>query len=218
MDNATVTLHAPQRSQVAGWLDVMQMATGMLLILFLWSHLILVSSVIPTPRLMNAIARFLEATYMAQVGGPMIFLLMFVHFILAGRKMPFRTNEQQTILKHMAMLRHRDTWLWAVQIGTALIILIMASIHMYVVLSDLPITAQKSAARIQFGGWLPFYLVLLPVAELHVGIGFYRIGVKYGLITREKREWYKRAEYIMVAGFVGLGLLALMRFRFLELA
>lgn len=217
MNNATVTLHVPQRSQLAGWLDVMQMASGVLLILFLWSHLILVASVIPTPKLMNAIAHFMEATYLAQVGGPAIFLLMLAHFILTARKMPLRTSEQQVMLTHMIMLRHRDTWLWAVQVVTALVILVMASVHVYAVLSDLPITAQKSAARIQYGGWLPFYLILLPMAELHVGIGFYRLGVKYGLITREKREWYKRAEYIMVAVFISLGLLALLRFMFLDL-
>ena len=37
----------------------------------------------------------------------------------------------------------------------------MGSIHMWVVLTDLPITAAKSAARIQTGWWMLFYFILL---------------------------------------------------------
>ncbi|MFV0423225.1 succinate dehydrogenase/fumarate reductase cytochrome b subunit [Oleidesulfovibrio sp.] len=216
MNSSTVTLHVPQRSKVAGKLDFLQMLSGVLLILFLWAHLLLVSSVILSPRLMNAIAWFFEATYMAQVGGPIIFALMLFHFILAGRKMPFQTNEQRAFIKHAGMLRHKDTWLWLAQVVTALVILVMASIHMYVILTDLPITAQKSAARIQHG-WLTFYLLLLPMAEIHVGVGFYRIGVKYGFITRENRRWFQRAENVMMIGFIAVGLLTLTRFMFLDL-
>lgn len=217
MNSSTVTLHVPQRSKLAGRLDFLQMISGVLLILFLWAHLLLVSSVILSPRLMNAIAWFFEATFMAQIGGPVIFALMLFHFILAGRKMPFRTTEQRAFLRHAGMLRHKDTWMWVAQVVTALIILVMASIHMYEVLTDLPITAQKSAARIQHGGWLSFYLILLPMAEIHVGVGFYRIGVKYGFITRENRKWYQRTENAMMIGFIAVGLLTLVRFMFLDL-
>ena len=62
-------------------------------------------------------------------------------------------------------------------------------------------------------GWcyLPFYLVLLPLAELHVGIGFYRLGVKYGFITRSTRSRWQRGEYMMMGGFVAIGLMTLLR-------
>lgn len=83
--------------------------------------------------------------------------------------------------KHSKMLRHLDTWLWLVQTFTVMIILIMGLIHMWTVLTDLPITAAKSAPRIQGGFWLIFYLILLPMVELHVGVGFYRIAVKWGI-------------------------------------
>lgn len=215
MSSSTITLHVPERGYLAGKLDFLQVVSGVLLILFLWAHMLLVSSVILSPGLMNAIAWFFEVTGLAQVGGPVIFAIMLLHFILAGRKMPFRTEEQRTIVNHAKMLHHKDTWLWVAQVATALVILVMASIHMYVVLSSLPITAQKSAARIQ-GGWLSFYLVLLPMAEIHVGIGFYRIGVKYGFITRNTRRWFQRAENAMVLGFIVVGLLTLLRFMLLE--
>ena len=86
----------------------------------------------------------------------------------------------------------------------------MGSIHMYTILTHLPIDAATSAARVR-GGWLPFYLVLLPLAELHVGIGFYRLGVKYGFITRSTRSRWQRGEYMMMGGFVAIGLMTLLR-------
>jgi fumarate reductase subunit C len=83
---------------------------------------------------------------------------------------------------------------------------------MWTVLTDLPITAAKSAARIQGGFWLVFYLILLPMVELHVGIGFYRIGVKWGLIRRNNRKGFKRFENILTGLFVLIGLVTIVRF------
>lgn len=211
MNLSLVTLHVPEQSKIAGRLDCIMMASGVLLILFLWAHLLLVSSVIISPGAMNALAEFFEATYMAQVGGPIIFVIMIIHFCLAARKMPFEQGEWKTFITHSKMLRHKDTTLWLVQVTTAVIILIFASVHMFTVLSDLPITAAKSAARVQEKSWLFLYLILLPMAELHVGIGFYRIGVKYGFISSARRAWYQKAEYIMMAGFISIGLLTLAR-------
>ena len=53
--------------------DFLQMATGVALVLFMWAHMILVASVnldFGGGRVMNFIANFFEATYMAQLGGP----------------------------------------------------------------------------------------------------------------------------------------------------
>jgi fumarate reductase subunit C len=193
------------------------MLTGAGLILFMWSHMILVSSVILGPGVMNALAVFLEETYMAQVGGPFIAFSFLLHFVLAARKVPFRTEQQTAIWKLSRQLRHTDTWLWMLQAFTAMVILIMGAIHMWTILSDFPITAQKSAARIQGGFWLVFYLILLPMVELHVGIGFYRIGVKWGFIKRKTRKGFKRFENILTAVFIFIGLITLARFWFLTL-
>jgi len=208
--NATMHLARPGRRDA--YLDWLQMLTGAVLILFMWCHMILVSSVVISPKVMDAIAWFFEATYMAQLGGPAVFLVFLCHFVLAARKIPFTTADQNIIWSHARLLRHRDTWLWIVQAVSAMIILIMGAIHMWVILNDLPITAAKSAARIASGGWLLFYLILLPVAELHVSIGFYRIGVKWGLISSETRPKAKRAELILFAAFMVVGILTLVRF------
>ncbi|MFP4071655.1 MAG: succinate dehydrogenase/fumarate reductase cytochrome b subunit [Desulfovibrionales bacterium] len=213
-----VTMHVARPGRSDAVMDWLQMLSGLGLVLFMWSHMILVSSVIISPEAMNAIAHFFEATYMAQVGGPLIFFVFLFHFVLAARKVPFRAENQRLIWKHSRMLRHRDTWLWMVQVVTAMLILIMGSIHMWVVLTDLPIMAAKSAARVQNGWWLLFYLILLPMVELHVSVGFYRIGVKWGFIRSDNRDKGKKLEYWLLGIFVTIGLLTLLRLATLSVA
>lgn len=212
--DTAIYVQSPSRS--SAYLDWLQMLTGAGLILFMWAHMVLVASVIFGPGAMNAIAHFFEATYMAQVGGPFIGLVFLLHFVLAARKIPFRAEQQSRIWKHARMLAHRDTWLWLVQVVTAMLILIMGAIHMWVVLTDLPITAQKSAVRIQGGFWMMFYLFLLPLVELHVGVGLYRIAVKWGFVGRDKRSKMKRFEYGITGIFIFIGLITLLRFYFLS--
>jgi fumarate reductase subunit C len=204
-------------SNTSAYLDWLQMLTGAGLILFMWSHMVLVASVNLGAGAMNTLAYFFEATYMAQVGGPIIGFTFLLHFVLAARKVPFRVEQQTTYWRHSRVFRHTDTWLWLIQVGTAMIILIMGSIHMWTVLTDLPITAAKSAARIQGGFWLVFYLILLPMVELHVGIGFYRIGVKWGFIKRKNRKGLKKFENILTGIFILIGLITIVRFMTLSI-
>lgn len=211
MNSQTLAYSRPSL-RTAAYLDFLQMLTGVGLILFMWSHMILVASINLGAGTMNALARFLEDTYMAQTGGPLIGATFLVHFILAARKLPFRSQEQKAIWEHSRRLHHLDTWLWVVQAGTAMLILIMGSIHIWTILTDLPITAAKSAARIQGGFWLVFYILLLPMIELHVGIGFYRIGVKWGIITRSNRPFYKRFENLLTLFFLIIGAVTLFTF------
>jgi fumarate reductase subunit C len=211
MSSQTLAVSRPTL-RTAAYLDFLQMLTGVGLILFMWSHMILVASINLGAGTMNALAKFLEDTYLAQIGGPLIAATFLIHFILAARKLPFRSQEQKAIWQHSKRLHHLDTWLWIVQAGTAMIILIMGSIHIWTVLTNLPITAAKSAARVQSGFWLVFYMLLLPMIELHVGVGFYRIGVKWGVITRSNRPFYKRFENILTAIFIIIGAVTLYTF------
>lgn len=210
--NATMPFARQNRDAALDWL---QMLSGAILVLFMWCHMILVSSVILSPKVMNGIAWFFEMTYMAQIGGPIIFAIFIGHFILAARKIPFTANGQETAWAHAKMMHHRDTWLWIAQVVTAMIVLVMGAIHMWVVLNDLPITAEKSAARIASGGWLWFYFILLPMIELHVSVGAYRIGVKWGFITKENRPRFKRFELYLFAGFIAIGVITLLVFNYM---
>ena len=198
--------------RTAAYLDFIQMLTGVGLILFMFSHMILVASIHLGPGVMNTIGGFLEDTYLAQTGGPLIGLVFLGHFVLAARKVPFRSQEQRTIWSHSKRLHHLDTWLWVVQAATAMIILIMGGIHLWTVLTNLPLTAAKSAARIQGGYWLVFYMILLPLVWLHVGIGFYRIGVKWGVITRVRRRFSTLFIYLLTLVFILIGAITLYTF------
>jgi fumarate reductase subunit C len=206
------SLYVRTPSGMPAYLDLLQMLTGLALTLFMWSHMVLVASVILGAGVMNALASFLEKTYMAQAGGPVIACTFLLHFVLAARKLPFRLEHQTSIWKLSKQLRHEDTWLWLIQAFTAMIILIMGTIHMWTVLTDLPITAAKSAARIQGGYWLVFYLILLPMVELHVGIGFYRIAVKWAFVGRKKRQAFKGLEKLLTAIFIFIGFVTIVRF------
>lgn len=57
-----------------------------------------------------------------------------------------------------------------------------------------------------------FYMVLLPCVELHVSVGFYRIGVKWGIIRTENRKQAKKLETILFATFMVIGIITLIRF------
>ena len=50
------------------------------------------------------------------------------------------------------------------------------------------------------------------MVELHVGIGFYRIAVKWGFIKRKERKKFKRFENILTAVFILIGLITIIRF------
>jgi fumarate reductase subunit C len=93
-----------------------------------------------------------------------------------------------------------------------MIILILGAIHMWVVLNDLPITAAKSAARMQHFWWFVFYMILLPCVELHVSVGFYRIAVKWGFVKSEGRKGFKAFETTLFTIFMVIGVVTLIRF------
>ena len=193
-------------------MDLLQMLTGVGLAAFMMAHTILVASVnfdLGGGKVMDAIGGFFEATYMAQVGGPLIALTMLAHFVLAARKLPFRAREQRAIWNHSVNFNQTDTWLWMIQATTAFLILIMGSIHVWTVLTDLPIKASKAAALLRSGWWLAFYVVLIPIIQLHLWIGIYKIGVKWGFIKRSNRtavySFLVKLTLIMIAiGFVSL--------------
>jgi len=210
--SAQTTIRPQLLNQTSAFLDLLQMATGAGLILFMWCHLILVASINLGPKVMNGLAGLLESTYLAQVGGVSVAGIFLIHFVLTARKIPFRSQEQKIIWDHSKKLHHLDTWLWLVQAGTAMVVLVMVSAHLWTILTDFPIRAAKSAARIQGGFWLIFYLILLPMVELHVGIGFYRIGVKWGWITRSRRAFFKKFENILILFFLLIGIITLITF------
>lgn len=203
--------------RLPAYLDWVQMLTGLALSLFIGIHLLSVSSVLLGANALTGLDAFYERLGLTQVGLPAIGLLLVVHCILAARKIPTRTKQQAVLWAHARRMAHADTWLWVVQAVTGMLILILGLTHLWLVLTDLPATALKSAARIQAGWWFVFYLVLLPVMAVHTAVGCARIGVKWGLVGRAGRPRLQKAQYAAIAVCLGLGLLALLRFYFLPL-
>ncbi len=213
--NEYVSLSSYSKTSLPGRMDFVQAISGALLAIFTLMHLLFVSTVLISPSLMNGLGWLLEELYLAQIGGPLILLIMVIHFIIAARKMPFHVGSLQLFFRHAKAMRHCDTSLWLVQVITAIMLLVMVTSHIFVVLSALPITAESSALREQ-SGWSPFYVVLLICVGLHLSIGLFRIGVKYGYITESTRSlWTKRTWYLIFA-YVGLGLLTMVRFHFIN--
>jgi len=152
------------------------------------------------------------------IGSAFVFILFIAHFLLAARKMPFRFGQVRTFHVHAKMLHHEDTWLWAVQVLTALLVLVFGVTHMWVVIADLPIIAAKSAERMQDGIWPLLYGVLLPAIVLHAAIGFYRLSIKFGMWSKRGRKAVKFLAMILTCALFALGCAGLLGFMMLPVA
>lgn len=181
--------------------ELAEMLSGLLLVLFMWGHLLMLSTILFGESTMNGLAVFLEEYYISQVGVVGIACLILLHFVAAGRKLPSRVKEQAVFWRLARKLRHGDTWLWMVQVVTGMLMLIFAAIHLFVIMTTFPIEAAKSAQRVaEAFGWLYAPMVLL--VELHVGIGLYRIIVKWTSLNRRALTAIK---WIITLAFVALG-------------
>lgn len=181
--------------------ELIEMVSGLLLVLFMWGHLLMLSTILFGESTMNGLAEFLEEYYISQVGVVGIACLILFHFVAAGRKLPSRVKEQMVFWRLAKKLRHMDTWSWLVQVITGMLMLIFAAIHLFVIMTTFPIEAAKSATRVaEAFGWLYAPMVLL--VELHVGLGLYRIIVKW---TSLNRRAISALKWIITIGFVVMG-------------
>lgn len=191
--------------------DLAELATGLFLALFLWTHMLFVSTIIFGTRLFNLVPAILDPYYISHVGIAFVILAILLHIVVAGRRVPLKVQEQRIIWQHMRKINHKDSWIWLVQIGTGAAIGILASIHIWAVLSDWPIEAAKSAVRIK-GPYFWLYVLLLLVGEFHASIGVYRQCLKWGFFQREKAS---RALSKITVIMLALGIIALLVFYFI---
>jgi fumarate reductase subunit C len=189
-------------------MELLELATGLLLLGFVQFHMFAIASIIFGAAAFNRDAARMDAYYLSYVGIPLIILAILVHGLLAMRKAPWKLQEMRVFLQHSRRLAHLDTWAWGVQIVTGLIVLVLASIHIWSVLVSWPIEAATSAARVQ-GGYFSNFVLLILAAEIHAMVGLYRILVKWSWIHRRKFTSY--LVYATI-GFVGLGFITLIVF------
>ncbi|MBD5607306.1 MAG: succinate dehydrogenase/fumarate reductase transmembrane subunit [Desulfovibrio sp.] len=196
--------------EILSKLDFWQAFSGALLAIFVCVHLVLEGSVVISPVVTDFIGEWMEKIYVAQIVAPVILALILFHFWIAARKMPFRKGELTIFTQHSMTLKDVDTALWIVQVFTAIVILFGAFFHVYGVMSNMPLTVEKSHLRLH-EGWLLFYTVFLPCTILHTGIGIYRIGVKYGIISKARRKFWRAVIWIGMGCYLVLGCCALTR-------
>lgn len=222
LDIGVCTTRPGRKSRWPARLDVMQSASGLVLALFMWGHMIFVSSILLGKDAMWTVTRFFEGYFILGHSYPWIVsivvagvvTLLVMHALLALRKFPINYAQYRAFRDHVGTMRHADTTLWWWQVVTGFAMFFLASAHLHVMLTrpDL-IGPYGSADRVWSGHFWPLYLVLLFVVELHGGIGLYRLAVKWGWFdgsdpdaTRRRLKWLKWA---LTAFFLVLGLATL---------
>ena len=203
-------------------LDFLQSITGLFLALFMWLHMLFVSTILISKDALWIVARFFEGYYIFGRPYPvlvtlfvsMIFFIMMVHALLALRKVPANWQQYSRFWRHMQTLHHGDTTLWLVQVITGFLIFFFAPVHLYMMATQPELIGPYgSADRVWTGRMWPLYLLLLFAVELHGGIGLYRLAMKWGWLSGKDSErsriLMRRAKWILTVFFILLGLLSL---------
>jgi len=186
--------------QASSVLDIVFTLSGVGLGLFMVMHTSLLSSILGGPHTLNVLAEFLERYYLLQVGWPPLVLLALVHIVLSLRRAPATFRQQRLLWRQMGWLGHMDTITWGFQVASAIFLGILIAIHLWVTLTDLPITAEKAADFVKNNLWftLPFTLLVAG----HTAIGFYRAAVKWGVVPR---RWAYALLGVMLLFYMGMG-------------
>jgi fumarate reductase subunit C len=171
-------------------LDIIQGASGLVLVLFMWTHMFLVSSILLGKDAMYVVTRFLEGEYIfgraypALVSGiaATILVIFLVHALVAMWKLPGSYREYRLFWQHARGFRHGDTTLWLVQVVTGLVLMFTATIHIYeMMMHPADIGPYASSDRAVTGQMWLLDLVLMFAVELHAGVGIYRLILKWDL-------------------------------------
>lgn len=210
-------------------MDVVQSLTGLLLGLFMWLHMLFVSSILISPDAMWTVARFFEGYFLFGTSLPWlvslfvasIFGLFVLHAWLAMRKFPVHWQQHVSYWQHMSRMRHEDTTLWFIQVLTGFGMFFLVPVHLTLMLTHPELIGPfESADRVWSGRMWPLYLVLLFLVEVHGGIGLYRLAVKWGAWrdALHARRTLKRLKWGLTVFFLILGLLSLAAYMKLGMA
>ncbi len=189
--------HSLAATRGTAWLDLAQGVSGLVLVLFMWVHMFLVSSILLGKDAMYTVTRALEGEfifgrpYPALVSAVAVAVLavFLVHALVAIWKLPGSYREYRVFWRHSRGLGHGDTTLWLVQVVTGLVLMFTATIHLYeMIMHPSNIGPHASAARVVSGGMWLLDLVLMFAVEVHAGIGIYRLILKWDLFGLTRRR------------------------------
>lgn len=202
--------------------DLLQGLTGLILVLFMWAHMFLVSSILLGKDAMAFVTRLLEGEpifgrsypIIVSVVAFFIFSLVVIHAFFAIRKIPSSYREYRQFHAHMQRFHHLDTWTWYAQVLTGFVLFFLIPIHLYqVMMHPGDIGPYASADRIWTGHFWPLYLFLLFAVEIHAGVGIYRLVIKWGILLGDNparaRRRLHRIKWCLTVFFIVLGLLTL---------
>ena len=209
------------KSRAPALLDAVQSVSGLLLALFMWGHMLFVSSILISKEAMYTVTKLFEGYFLFGRSYPwLVSLVVFaviclfvVHAALAMRKFPASYRQYSILLAHKTSLRHADTSLWFVQVYSGFAMFFLGSAHLFFMLVNPGEIGPYASADRVWGGMWPVYLLLLLAVELHGGIGLYRLAVKWGWFEGDdpaaSRRKLIRAKWTITAVFLLLGFLSL---------
>jgi fumarate reductase subunit C len=206
-------------------MDVLQSLSGLLLVLFVWAHMFFESSILLGKDAMYRVTRMFEGEpffgerypLLVSAAGLAVFMLVFVHAVLALRKFPGNHRQYAQFHRHMAGMRHPDTTLWYVQVVTGFCLFFLVSAHLYVVIAQPGnIGPYASSDRVWTGNFWILYALLLVAVHVHAAIGMYRLAMKWGPLTSANtsvvRVRLKIAMWCVMAFFLCLGTASLLTY------
>lgn len=215
-----------KKSRIPAKLDKIQSLTGVFLGLFMWCHMLFVSTILFGGDFFDKVVHFLEArfivdnpnmSYVTSFLACIVLVVFFIHAGLGMRKFPINFRQWQAYRAHSKRMNHEDTTLWWIQAITGFVMFFLGSAHLIIIITNADaIGGVASSARVvNHFMWL-FYAVLLFSVELHGSIGLYRVCVKWGFFegknVKESRAKLKKAKWIISGVFIALGLLSLAAF------
>ena len=209
-------------------LDFLQSLTGVILALFISGHILFESSILISNDAMYAMTRLFEGYYFLGENHPMfitilassVLFIIVVHAILALRKFPSNYKQYKIMREHTVRMNHHDTSLWVIQIITGFAMFFLASVHLYIMISQPEmIGPYASSERIATDMMWPMYLLLLFAVVIHAGIGVYRLILKWGLFEPDQQKFMKQRRalirgimYFVVTLYLTVGVFSLARY------
>lgn len=211
-----------KKSRTPAKLDYLQSATGLVLALFMWGHMIMVSSILLGKEAMYTVTKFLEGEFFFGESYPLlvsatagfIFVVFIAHALVAIRKFPGSFKQYRLYRAHMKRMKHGDTNLWFYQVFTAFVMFFLGSVHLYIIMTHpAEIGPYASSDRIVNEWMAPLYILLLLAVEFHGSIGLYRLAIKWGWFegkdAKKSRKKLKIYKWVITIFFLILGFLSL---------
>ena len=135
-----------RKSRTTAKLDYIQSATGLVLALFMWVHMMMVSSILLGKDTMYMVSKFFEGYYV--LGKPyslivsataaFLFVVFIIHALVAIRKFPGNYNQYKIFRTHMKRMNHSDTNLWFYQVFTGFAMFFLGSLSCWSVSTSGP--------------------------------------------------------------------------------